>query len=83
MTFDTAVYHRKMTHYGQNDAREVRDKQKMDELDLNLPSSIWWHIIWNILASLAFGVPYGMLKQILDVVCKIPSHISYYADMCF
>jgi len=53
-------------------ARNYRQLEKVDELpDFETLSSLWHIIMWNVLALLAFGAPFGYLKRVINVVCEL------------
>ncbi|KAF8595839.1 hypothetical protein BDV93DRAFT_456036 [Ceratobasidium sp. AG-I] len=56
------------SHYGQNDAREVRRKERADDVSSPLPfNSRWDRILWHLVASMSLGSPFGYLKRINNV----------------
>ncbi|KAF8595847.1 hypothetical protein BDV93DRAFT_417543, partial [Ceratobasidium sp. AG-I] len=59
---------RQASHYGQNDAREVRRKERADNVGSPLPfDSKWDWLAWHLLASMSLGSPFGYLKRINNV----------------
>ncbi|KAG9077541.1 hypothetical protein FS749_010559, partial [Ceratobasidium sp. UAMH 11750] len=56
------------SHYGQNDAREVRRREKAEDVGSDLPyNSPREKIIWHFVASLSLGAPLRYLKRINNV----------------
>ncbi|KAF8597191.1 hypothetical protein BDV93DRAFT_499869 [Ceratobasidium sp. AG-I] len=56
------------SHYGQNDAREVRRRERSEDLSVTLPFSSWLHrIVWYFIALASLGTPFGYLKRINTV----------------
>ncbi|KAG9127457.1 hypothetical protein FRC07_013518 [Ceratobasidium sp. 392] len=56
------------SHYGQNDAREVRRREKAEDVESNLPfSSLWDKLIWHVVALVSLGAPLRYLKRIHNV----------------
>ncbi|QRV94544.1 hypothetical protein RhiJN_22562 [Ceratobasidium sp. AG-Ba] len=56
------------SHYGQNDAREVRRKEKAEDIESALPyGSLWNKFSWYLITSLLFGIPQRYLRRINNV----------------
>ncbi|KAF8595846.1 hypothetical protein BDV93DRAFT_573665 [Ceratobasidium sp. AG-I] len=56
------------SHYGQNDAREVRRKERADDVSSPLPfSSNWDRLLWHLVAPMSLGSSFGYLKRINNV----------------
>jgi hypothetical protein len=58
------------SHYGQNDAREVRRRERSEDVDSTLPfNSLLDKVAWYFVTSASFGAPLRYLKRINNVVC--------------
>ncbi|QRV80013.1 hypothetical protein RhiJN_08028 [Ceratobasidium sp. AG-Ba] len=56
------------SHYGQNDAREIRRKEKAEDVESNMPyGSLWNKLSWYLITSLLFGIPQRYLRRINNV----------------
>ncbi|KAG8729714.1 hypothetical protein FRC12_020775 [Ceratobasidium sp. 428] len=56
------------SHYGQNDAREVRRRERVEDVELSLPfGSVWDKFAWHTIALVSLGAPLGYLKRIHNV----------------
>jgi hypothetical protein len=60
------------SHYGQNDAREVRRREKAEEVESALPyDSVWDKIGWYLVTLVLLGVPNRYLRRINNVARKL------------
>lgn len=57
------------SHYGRNDAREVRRRERSEDLSVTVPFNSWLDsTMWYLVGLLCLGPPFGYLKRINNVV---------------
>ncbi|KAG9127456.1 hypothetical protein FRC07_013517 [Ceratobasidium sp. 392] len=62
------------SHYGQNDAREVRRRERADDVESSLPfDSIRDKVAWRLVAFMSLGAPLRYIKRIHNVATVLVS----------
>ncbi|KAG9127621.1 hypothetical protein FRC07_011504 [Ceratobasidium sp. 392] len=62
------------SHYGQNDAREVRRRERTEDVESSLPfNSIRDKITWHLVAFMSLGAPLRYIKRIHNVATVLVS----------